>query len=137
MNVVIVKSSGNGGGRINLFPALLADPKESNSLSNMIIVGSSDQDGLKDAVSDDAPYLTTYAPGGMIRLPTKGGYGRGTGTSVSTPQVAGLVCYWRALNSRWKDQLENPANVKKLIKVFHRPIAVPHRPIDDMNRKII
>lgn len=39
--------------------------------------------------------------------------------------MAALAAYFRALPSPWQDQLREPANVKKLIMIFQRTIAVP------------
>lgn len=40
--------------------------------------------------------------------------------------MAALAAYLRGLNSPWKTQLEDPANVKKLIRILHRRFAVLH-----------
>ncbi|KAJ4185096.1 hypothetical protein NW755_008539 [Fusarium falciforme] len=64
-------------------------------LNNMIVVGASDQNNQHAVFSQGANF------------------------------VAALAAYFRALPSPWQDQLREPANVKKLIMILQRAIAVP------------
>lgn len=132
--VVIVVSSGNEGEFLDFisgYPQRFGDPTNTPAqiggppIVNMILVGSSDGDGRKSFFSQDDTFLTTYAPGEDIQVPTAGnGYKEDEGTSFSTPAVAGLVAYWRSLPSKWQKQLEKPANVKKLLTTFHRKVLM-------------
>ncbi|EGC48290.1 LysM domain-containing protein [Histoplasma capsulatum var. duboisii H88] len=42
----------------------------------------------------------------------------------TTALVSSLIGYYKSIQSPWKDQLRDPANVKKMIKIFHRRIEV-------------
>ncbi|ERS99609.1 uncharacterized protein SPSK_09324 [Sporothrix schenckii 1099-18] len=133
-----------GRALIDTVPQMLANPGASPAsvggapIPDMIVVGATDIDGIRAPLSQDADYLTTYAPGKLVRIPDNMGTytWRDTGTSLASPQIAGLIAYWRALPSRWQTQLQQPANVKKLLRALHRPIAVPGRPIDALSRRI-
>lgn len=56
---------------------------------------------------------------------------------LAAPLVAGLVGYWRALDSPWKAQLNDPAKVKKLITAFHRPIESENVPVSSASKRMI
>lgn len=49
--------------------------------------------------------------------------------------VAGIIGYWRSLNSPWKDQLQRPSNVKKLVRTFHHAFGVSGVRTPDANSK--
>lgn len=111
-------------------------------ITTMLLVGASTQDGIRATFSADDDFLTTYAPGENVYIPDLGPpghpkYSRASGTSFATPMVAALIAYWRDLPSRWKSQLELPANAKKLVTVMHRPFSVPGREMDYLSRRII
>ncbi|CAM1508809.1 Fc.00g025480.m01.CDS01 [Cosmosporella sp. VM-42] len=130
VQAVLVVSSGNGGRTpINRYPQLFAGTSNQyGTLSNMIVVGSSDEDGHRASSSQTHDFLTIYAPGVWITGPSGpgGGYAPVAGTSYAAPRVAALVAYFRSMPSPWQDQLQNPANVKKLIQIFGRTI-IPER----------
>lgn len=136
MGVVLVASSGNHakeeGKEITRFPARFASPDAAKNsyghLKNLIVVGATSTLGREWDGGQSSSYLTTFAPGTDVRCPSDPA-GSGTdlyaevgrsGTSVAAPQVAALAAYWRSLDTKWKTQLEDPANVKKLIQLFHR-----------------
>ncbi len=151
-NVVLVAAAGNGaqtqGKEIDRYPARFGSPSASRNpfgqIKNMIIVGATNGKGEEASFSQNANYLTTYAPGQQIWIPTNpnnadpwvSSQGTSFGMSslfrvrshkwirerlltivffVAAPAVAGIAAYIRSLDSPFKTQLENPANVKKMI----------------------
>ncbi|KAI0903317.1 glycoside hydrolase family 55 protein [Ustulina deusta] len=126
-NVVLVAAAGNGaqtqGKEIDRYPARFGSPSASRNpfgqIKNMIIVGATNGKGEEASFSQNANYLTTYAPGQQIWIPTNPNnadpWVSSQGTSFAAPAVAGIAAYIRSLDSPFKTQLENPANVKKMI----------------------
>nr|CDP24152.1 Putative Glycoside Hydrolase Family 55 [Podospora anserina S mat+] len=135
MGVVLVASSGNHahdeGREISRFPARFASSDKKRNpygeIKNLIVVGATQNIGIEYTRGQTSNYMTTFAPGENVPCtsdPNAAGdkYSRNmaSGTSAAAPQVAGLAAYWRSLPSKWQTQLEEPANVKKLIRLFHR-----------------
>ncbi|EER40925.1 exo-beta-1,3-glucanase [Histoplasma capsulatum H143] len=132
-----VAASGNFGETekdISLYPAFFGDPANPHGhLPNLIVVGATNAWGQQATWSQYSNWMTTFARGEDVWVP---GYPdiidnlkvRTSGTSFAAPQVAGLVAYFRSLSSPWKDQLKKPANVKKMIQLFHRRFTV-HSPV--------
>ncbi|KAH6874029.1 peptidase S8/S53 domain-containing protein [Thelonectria olida] len=113
------------GPLISRYPALFADPgRIRGHLPTMIVVGATDDETEQASFSQYADFLTTYAPGEDVPVPAwslnMDGYTTGGGTSY----VAALAAYFRGLPSPWQYQLRKPANVKKMIKLFHRRFAI-------------
>lgn len=135
VNAVLVVSSANHakteGRAINRYPPLFAQPGDIyGTLDNLMVVGSTDVDTYEADSSQYADWMTTFGPAHNAWLPDDPGSGnlnamrKGSGTSYAAPQVAALAAYLRALPSAWSTQLEEPANVKKLIRLLHRRFAV-------------
>ena len=57
----------------------------------------------------------------------------GTDTDAAAPLVVGTIAYWRGLkipeSSGWAAELQDPANVKKLVQYMHRKLAYTDLPI--------
>ena len=85
--VIVVAASGNSGGAV-MYPA---------AYPNAIAVGSNNSSGVKSTFSSFGPELDVMAPGegvfgALCTCSTyTGGYGTGSGTSFSSPHVAGVV----------------------------------------------
>ncbi len=85
--VIVVAASGNSGGAV-MYPA---------AYPNAIAVGSNNSAGVKSTFSSFGPELDVMAPGegvfgALCTCSTyTGGYGTGSGTSFSSPHVAGVV----------------------------------------------
>lgn len=98
---------------------------------------------LSGSVED--PYLTTYAPGAGVPILMEGQYmAGGSGTShgesnvvsqpehvlttrqcsEAAPMVASLAAYFRSMRSHWEQDLQRPANARKLIQHFSRSLAI-------------
>ncbi|OIW23586.1 pectin lyase-like protein, partial [Coniochaeta ligniaria NRRL 30616] len=136
---VLVASSNNHaktseGRGISRFPALYGDPQTAQNpygeLSALVTVGAVDSDTYEAPFSQYADWMTTFAPGQDVYVPDNPNNGdtnamrKGSGTSYAAPQVAGLAAYLRSLSSPWQTQLQDPANVKKLIRLLHRRFIV-------------
>ncbi|KAJ4236844.1 hypothetical protein NW757_013296, partial [Fusarium falciforme] len=93
-------------------------------LNNMIVVGASDQNNQHAVFSQGANFVRVYAPGQKVVV-TRHTDSPRSGYKYAASQVAALAAYFRALPSPWQDQLREPANVKKLIMILQRAIAVP------------
>ncbi|EEH21782.2 hypothetical protein PABG_03998 [Paracoccidioides brasiliensis Pb03] len=141
--VAIVAASGNYAPllrEIMHYPAKYGDPHDKYYIPNMIVVGATDEKGHQTGFSQYSDWMTTFAPGQDVWVPRfdHGGYITNLGTSFSAPLVSGLIGYYRSLPSPWKQQLQFPANVKKMIKIFHRRIVVHDEPIvDEVMKPII
>ncbi|KAF9872609.1 putative glucan 1, 3-beta-glucosidase [Colletotrichum karsti] len=133
--VVLVAAAGNdatGPGQApDKYPQRFADPTDIfGHLPNLVVVGATDANIVRAAYSFEAPWLTTFGPGTVYapELNIMSPYIYRHGTSFAAPQVAGLVAYYRAMPSPWQADLTEPANVKKLIRLFHRRLAaVPEK----------
>jgi GH18 family chitinase len=97
-------------------------PSFGDELTEMIVVGATNQQGFVSTVSRDSLFIdVVFAPGESVPVPD----GVASGTSLSAPLVAGLVAYLRSLPYEpYQDQLKKPATVKKLIKGLSRSFAV-------------
>ncbi|KAK4040087.1 pectate lyase superfamily protein-domain-containing protein [Parachaetomium inaequale] len=126
LDTALVASSGNDGyDDIRGYPAkFLGD----GVFPNLIVVGSTDGNCRRAGSSNQASWMTTYAPGERVNVPADpvGGYTVRSGTSYAAPLVAGLVAYYRGLPlpEPWKAQLQKPRNVKALITHFQRPLDI-------------
>nr|RBQ83629.1 hypothetical protein FVER53263_12244 [Fusarium verticillioides] len=124
LDVVVVSSSGNFGSHIDVstYPSLFADRIP------IIVTGAVDNKGNLAPFSQGGPLVTTTAPGVAVKCATMSGtsaYQAGeesTGTSFSTPAVAGLAAYFLSLDSL-RPRLQVPGsvarNVKALIQEHH------------------
>ncbi|QSS62360.1 glucan 1,3-beta-glucosidase precursor [Histoplasma capsulatum] len=121
------------------YPALFGEPGSPFYMENLIIVGETDEDGNQGPSGLYRTWITTFAPGYGVWVPQTptGGYTVKAGTSLSAPLVSGLIAYYRSIQSPWQDQLKDPANVKKMIKIFHRRIEVYGKQIDMTRAKPI
>ncbi|KAF5610114.1 Allergen Pen n 13 [Fusarium subglutinans] len=124
LDVVVVSSSGNFGTHIDVstYPSLFADR------TPIIVTGAVDNEGKLARFSQGGPLVTTTAPGVAVKCAAMSGtsaYQAGqesTGTSFSTPAVAGLAAYFLSLDSL-RPRLQVPGsvarNVKALIQEHH------------------
>ncbi|EGC45360.1 exo-beta-1,3-glucanase [Histoplasma capsulatum var. duboisii H88] len=128
LKVAIVVASGNLASTtpdIDGYPALFGLPGNQYYIPNIIVVGSTDVHGHMSDFSQYADWMTTFAPGDDVWIPLGNkDYDMTAGTSYSAPFVSGLIGYFRSLQSPWINQLQDPASVKKMIKIFHRRITV-------------
>ncbi|KAF4462820.1 killer toxin subunits alpha beta [Fusarium albosuccineum] len=94
-----------------------------NSIADLIVVGSTNEQGWKGDSSKSASDIDIiYAPGHNVLIPD--GSGKATTKKRASPLVAGLVAHLRSLPSKsYQDQLREPATVKRLIKGLSRSIA--------------
>ncbi|KAF2828939.1 hypothetical protein CC86DRAFT_317913 [Ophiobolus disseminans] len=154
--VLIVASAGNEadveavGTQISRYPARFNSPNNniagqdrSLSLPNMVVVSATNWRTQRAAFAQYATYITTFAPGQGLTCPgdptltSEDEYTGCDGTSFAAPQVAALANYFRSVPSKWKSQLGETANVKKLIQLFHRRFAVPGPPVNPTGRNPI
>jgi len=77
---------------------------------SFITVGATDQADVKSSFSDYGPYVDVVAPGNSIYTTKIGGYSYTTGTSYSSPMVAGLAALIYSLNPDF-----TPAEVENYI----------------------
>ena len=90
--IVFVTSAGNGGGPVG-FPASLSPQLP------IIVVGSTDVDGIQFPTSSRGPQVTVSAPGYVLCADNAPGvhYQTVSGTSFAAPAVAGLAAYYLSL----------------------------------------
>ncbi|KAH8157033.1 hypothetical protein CIB48_g11215 [Xylaria polymorpha] len=131
-DVVLVAAAGNlaetEGKEITRYPARFGSPSNPfGQIKNLIVVGATTGMGYEAVFSQTSTYLTTYAPGEQIWVPTDPAanpndpWKESQGTSLAAPAVAGIAAYLRSLDSPFKTALENPANVKLMISFLaHR-----------------
>ncbi|KAF4495121.1 Allergen Pen n 13 [Fusarium agapanthi] len=124
LDVVVISSSGNFGTHIDVstYPSLFADR------TPIIVTGAVDNKGHLAPFSQGGPLVTTTAPGVAVKCAAMSGTsayqaGEGsTGTSFSTPAIAGLAAYFLSLDSL-RPRLQVPGsvarNVKALIQEHH------------------
>ncbi|ENH63599.1 Subtilisin-like protease 2 [Fusarium oxysporum f. sp. cubense race 1] len=124
LDVVVVSSSGNFGTQfeVSTYPSLFANR------TPIIVTGAVDNNGRLAPFSQGGPLVTTTAPGVAVKCAAMSGasaYQAGkesTGTSFSTPAVAGLAAYFLSLDSL-RPRLQVPGsvamNVKALIQEHH------------------
>ncbi|OAX83696.1 hypothetical protein ACJ72_01943 [Emergomyces africanus] len=142
LGVSLVVTAGNSAAitpRIVQYPGAFGHPGSPLYIENVITVGATDYDGNQASFSQYETWMTTFAPGQdawVPKTPTDG-YKFESGTSLAAPLVSSLIGYYRSLQSPWQDQLRDPANVKKMIKIFHRRIEVYGKQIDMTRAKPI
>lgn len=139
--ITLVAAAGNDGGAINTYPALFGGATEwGDAISNLIVVGATDESGQRADFSQTATFVSTYAPGEQLWAPFYdadspdddaeyiGDVGENPvdGTSFAAPQVAALAGYLKILPSQWvtSGQMADPAGVKAMIQALHGRITV-------------
>ncbi|KAL4993274.1 hypothetical protein BDV10DRAFT_199829 [Aspergillus recurvatus] len=99
----------------------------------MIAVAATGQLGTRAYFSNYSPFVATFAPGEGVacpgaentwRIDDGTSFGRFNRAPLPRHQAAALAAYFRAVPSRWRDQLIRPANVNKLIQLFARRFAI-------------
>ncbi|KAI1373680.1 pectate lyase superfamily protein-domain-containing protein [Hypoxylon crocopeplum] len=122
--------------RIEGWPGRFGDPSAtSQKLDNLIVVGGTD---IQTRISPTSPWTDwlVVAPSWQVHVAWR----RSTediavkdGNSLGAPMVCALVAYWRGLQgveAGWKEELKEPANVKKLLRFMHREIAPKNIPMN-------
>lgn len=91
--IVFVSSAGNTGDGTVGFPASLSPQLP------IIVVGSTDEDGIQLPTSSRGPQVTVCAPGRVLCADNKPGvyYQIFSGTSFAAPAFAGLAAYYLSL----------------------------------------
>ncbi|KAF6804015.1 glucan 1,3-beta-glucosidase [Colletotrichum musicola] len=158
LGVPFVMGSGNSAVKsdntirsITGIPAMLGDPEHAEELRrhvptesslflpNIIVVGAVGVGGGKDVEYQEADWMTTFAPGHYVLTSQPSMIGKDfvldQGTSLATPIVAGVVAYIRAQDSRWQKQLEEPRNVKSMVRYLTRKLKSDGDLVDDPTLK--
>ncbi|KAK4135979.1 subtilisin-like protein [Trichocladium antarcticum] len=133
LNTVLVTSAGNEGKVMYRYPNLFED----DGLNNLIVVGAVNSFGEEASFSDMGIQLTVHAPGQDVHAAKlDGSLQAESGTSYSSPMVAGLVAYFRALPG-FGSQLDDPARVKMLVKKMRRTVQILKKPHSRPNKPVI
>jgi subtilisin family serine protease len=100
---VIVAAAGNDGGNVTSYPA---------ANDNVIAVAATDFNNNRASFSNFGSFVDLAAPGVSILSTTNdGGYGYKQGTSMATPNVAGVAALLLSFNSQL-----TPAQVEQTLK---------------------
>lgn len=109
-NIMFVCSAGNSAMDVNQTPVYPAS--FSTSLSNVISVGSIDNRGGYDPISNYGQAIDVVAPGvNVISTIPQNGYIFGGGTSAAAPHVTGIICLMKSLNP-----FIQPKEIKNILK---------------------
>lgn len=107
-------------------------------MRNLIVVGATDEKGLKASFSEtfradkEANELIVYAPGEGVLVPVPGGgFEFRDGTSYAAPMVAGLIAYWRGMESNWAPAFTSATAMPKLARDFMRRLGSRSTAEDD------
>ncbi|KAL2198358.1 pectate lyase superfamily protein-domain-containing protein, partial [Corynascus similis CBS 632.67] len=117
--------------RLDGWPSRFGDPNaaEGESIKNLIVVSGINQNSQVSMLNPYASWLA-LAPGYRVSVAdASGGFNVDDGASLAAPLVAGTIAYWRGLkipeSSGWAAELQDPANVKKLVHYMHRKLEYP------------
>ncbi|KAH8705522.1 hypothetical protein BGW36DRAFT_422075 [Talaromyces proteolyticus] len=119
MDVPVVMASGNnaeepGRQTVDSYPQLFA-----KDIPSIILVGAVDNTGATGGFSQGGDLVSVWAPGvGVNCALNTGGSQKRTGTSYSSPQVAGLIAYFMSLPANGlgaPGSGQIPINAKKLL----------------------
>ncbi|KAK7943020.1 Glucan 1-3-beta-glucosidase [Apiospora aurea] len=120
--------------RLDGWPSRFGDPDPENTerIDNLIVVGGIEAWGRVSPISPYASWLI-MAPGWQTYAAEVGGeIAQANGNSLAAPMVSALVAYWRGLPNKkgnWARELEDPANVKKLLAFMQRPLRANMRKV--------
>ncbi|MFH1862034.1 MAG: S8 family serine peptidase [bacterium] len=89
---LVVAAAGNEGSMTPHYPA---------AYEGVLAVGATNPDDSRASYSNYGTWLTVSAPGTMVLSLTPDGYGVTSGTSMSTPLVAGIAALVKSLYPTW------------------------------------